>query len=167
MLAIIRQRFQRSKLARVGWDEWFFYGFTLVLIIGLKLAWRNVPPTEPRVFLSPLVTVLQFLTGTVFSIRPDGYFSPALGVLITKDCGGMNYFLIAHGLLVYACLRFFQGTGKVWAYAAFLTGAYGLTLLANTSRVMITIFLGRTGLLPAALTGKPHLAVGAFVYFFF
>ncbi len=137
------------------------------MAVGLKLAWRNCPPAEPRVFLSPLVGILRLFLGSSFARRPDGYWNPAWHVLITKDCAGMNYFLIVFCLLVFTHLRSFRSRIKIGVYGAFFIGAYFLTLLANASRVVAAVILGRTGLIPQVLAGQPHLALGAFVYFFF
>lgn len=155
------------RLRGAHWSDLCFYALTALLAVGLKLAWRGCPPTEPRVFLAPLVAVLSFLSGASFTFRPDGYWSPSLGVLITKDCGGMNYFLIALGLLVLSHIRSCRGRAKVAACGGFLIGAYLLTLLANVSRVICVLALGRTAFGGEFLAGRPHLALGALVYFFF
>lgn len=144
-----------------------YYLFTCLLVIGLKLAWHNVPVTEPRIFLLPLITTLEAILGSPFVRHPDGYFNLAWGVVITKDCAGMNYFLIVHCLLVLSHLRWFQKREKTLAYLVFLVGAFLMTWLANLSRVIISLILGRSGLIPSVMAGAPHLALGAFVYFFF
>lgn len=143
------------------------YALTCLIAVGLKLAWRNCRPTEPGVFLVPLVAMLRLILGTPFTFRPDGYWNQAWEVLIAKGCAGMNYFLIVLGLLVFSHLRFLRGQAKYWAFAAFLAGSYHLTIVANVSRIVCAILLGRTGLVPSVLTGEPHLALGTVIYFFF
>ena len=155
------------KVIGISRSDWFFYIITGLLIIGLKLAWRNVPPTEPWIFLTPLVKILTFITGSSFIHQATGFWNPILGVSITKDCAGMNYFLIAHSLLVISNIRFFSGRVKTPAYFVFFISAYLFTVIANVSRVLITINLGQPGMIPAVLDGKPHLILGTFIYFFF
>lgn len=141
--------------------------FTCLLVIGLKLAWRDVPVTEPRIFLAPLVTALEGLLGSPFVRQSYGYVNLAWNVTITKDCAGMNYFLIVHCLLVFSHLRYFQNREKPLVYLVFLVGAFLMTWLANLSRIILSLFLGRSGLIPSVMTGTPHLALGTFVYFCF
>lgn len=111
------------------------------------------------------MALLELVLGSPFQPQPDGYWNGAWRVLVAKGCGGMNYFLIAHCLLVFTHLRSLRGRGKIPAYTGFFIAAYILSTAANTSRILSAVMLGR--LLPAVLTGRPHLALGTLVYFFF
>jgi len=147
--------------------DFWFYGFTFLLVIGLKLSWHHVKPTEPGIFLLPLVIVLRFFLGSPFMARPDGYWNSTWRVLISKDCGGMNYFVIAHCLFVFLNLHRVREERKVRAYVFFFVTAYFLTFMANFSRIIISVILGRSGWFPSLLKGKVHLMFGTLIYFSF
>lgn len=107
------------------------------------------------------------LAGRTFCRRAGRILERGLGDLDRQGVRRDEFFPdrpLPVGLHASAILH---GRAKVQAYGIFLLAAYLLTLPANFSRIICALILGRTGLAPSVLTGRPHLALGTFVYFLF
>jgi len=108
-----------------------------------------------------------------FLLQPDGYCHLGLGVIITKDCAGVNFFLISCLMLVFAYSSYFPGLAvKVAAGGCFIFLSYLLTLAANFSRIIVLIILVKTGWALAGNSSsgfieRTHLLIDAFIFFFF
>jgi exosortase K len=142
-----------------------------VVVLGcafaLKLYYSTASADELRWVLAPTTTMVEAVSGVSFAFEAHaGYLSRERGFLIASSCAGVNFLLTAFLLLTLGRL---WRARLAWGFiplAALL--AYLVTLVANTARIALALWLLRlpteSGWLnPAQL----HRCAGIVVYFGF
>ncbi len=128
---------------------------------ALKLDW----------LLWPASCLVSCCTGLSFiSMDGAGYYNEARGILIAPACAGVNFLVIA--LASGGCLAMFH-SGSLRRRACRLLGvivtAYAATILANTVRIVLAVFLYQAhgnGVGPFSPEGL-HRLEGTVVYYGF
>lgn len=129
------------------------------LVIAAKLWYRQADADALWFLLAPTAQGLGLLLGVPFALEPGlGYSSAEAGILISQECAGANFLLIATLAGFFALLP--RRGHSLWLVPQSLLMAYGLTLLANIARICCLLLAGSFLEVPHWL----HLALGAAVY---
>ncbi|HRH69513.1 MAG TPA: exosortase K [Flavobacteriales bacterium] len=137
----------------------------LLAAFGLKWWYRSATTEELGFVLRPVVTLVGLISGESWTFNSEhGYFFPALNVLIDRSCSGVNFFVITAATFAFIVLKNTKGGCARPLLALFAAvAAYGLTLLANTGRILAMIHLDHLQLHPSP---RAHEAIGAFFFLF-
>jgi len=145
-----------------------------VLVLGLacllKLSFGHADANRLAWLLEPTAALVEFCSGLRFlSCGEEGYLNHELNILIAPACSGVNFLLIAAtmaGLMGFLRLR---STADQLLFAlAMAPCAYLATLLVNTCRILLAIFLYRADISSAWLTWpRLHRIEGVVVYYLF
>jgi exosortase K len=114
---------------------------TAACAYALKRYYSAAGAEELRWILGPTAALVSAVTGERFLWEAGyGYFSKAYAFVIAPSCAGVNF------LIVSACsaILAFCGSRRSWAGAVLLIGggfaaAYGWTVLANASRILVSL----------------------------
>lgn len=145
-----------------------------VLILGLacllKLAFGHADANRLAWLLRPTAALVELCSGLRFlSCGEEGYLNYELNILIAPACSGVNFLLIAAtmaGLMGFLRLR--SATDQLLFALAMAPCAYLATLLVNTSRILLAIFLYQADISSAWLTWpRIHRIEGVVVYYLF
>lgn len=114
--------------------------------------------------LQPTAYLVEFFTGLPFKYLTDqGFWNDSQQILIDKSCAGLNFWVISFFTAITVTVTFYKKiTHKLLNIPITIILCYLLTIIANTSRIVIAIKL-----LPFN-TSFPHLHAlqGGFVYLF-
>ena len=128
------------------------------LVITAKLLYRQASPEDLGFLLGPTAKGAGLVLGLPFEESQAGYISQQVGILISQDCSGANFLLIALLAAFFALLPQWGQSG--WLLPASLCLAYGLTIIANIARICCLVLAGSLGPVP----GWFHLSIGVAVY---
>lgn len=143
---------------------------TIFLALGLlagafavKWWYRDATVDELGFVLRPVSALVAAITGGSCTYAADqGYLFPSLGIRIDRSCSGINFLVIATASFALLILRRTDG-GCARPFLAVLAagGAYLLTIVANSGRIVAMVWAERAGF---ALAPRAHEAVGAFFF---
>lgn len=146
--------------------------YKLVVLLGfvvLAKLWLRQASLEHHFFLlTPLVwTIELFVHEKAVFVPSEGFFFRANDFIIDQSCAGANFFIISAAMLLYFVL--FQYNKPTYLLVLLsLWAAYFLTYLANTSRIIIAVFIANAPLFPATPNHQWfHQLQGSFVYLLF
>ena len=137
----------------------------LLLLAAFALKWwyRTATLDDLGFVLKPVTALLGLLTGEPYSrIQDTGYLFPGLGIMIDRSCSGVNFLVITTATFAFIVLKNING-GCARPLLALLSmaGAYALTILTNTGRILLMVRLEHVQL---HLAPRSHEAVGAFFF---
>lgn len=139
---------------------WFRLGF--IICVGFHILWISGMIFDfPNRLLSPVASITGLFLGSPLHHLPEGHWQlqTARGWLtLTRDCSGLNYWILATGLLLWYGAK--NHSLRATLLAPFL--AYGLTVVVNSFRVISSYHVQSVtrSYLPLSLDGAIHLAVG-------
>jgi exosortase K len=146
----------------------------LVLIglcaLALKAFYSNATPDELRWILAPTTFLVELLSGKSFSFEAhSGYMSSDHTFLIAASCAGVNFLLTSFLMLSLRSLWKARLNPSSWRFIPLAAaGAYLGTLIANTVRICIALYLQQHPLGIGGLdAGQIHRLEGIVVYFAF
>jgi exosortase K len=129
----------------------------------LKYHYSVASVNELRWILAPTATLVELITGIRFAFEPHaGYMSGDNTFLIAASCAGVNFLIIAFLVLTIGPL-WREGAIRSRLVPVALVVSYLVTLFANTTRILVAIFLQRSGMGGEEL----HRIEGIAVYFLF
>lgn len=145
----------------------FFPG--LVVVICLLAKWAHAGSTHSDLLfvLAPVNFLVSIFTGSPSVFDSEiGYHHPSLHMIIDKSCAGINFMIICFGSLFSLLYR--EQAPAFTNFKKLLLSvllAYALTLLANTSRIVVLITSLRFSMAHSWIaTDWFHQAMGAFIY---
>lgn len=149
-----------------------YYAAGGVLMVGLKCYYSQASCDGLRWMLAPVAGWVRILSGHAFTYLPGiGYVNHSLRFLIAPACCGVQFLIIAMGMLLFSFLRDMDTTYKriLWTVCS-LAGAYGYTIFVNGIRITLSIvlppLLAKTTSLPGWLTPERlHTIIGISTYF--
>ncbi len=160
-----------------------FYLAGAMVVFGIKSFYSHAGACDLLWILAPTTRLVTLLSGIPFAYVPGaGYANHGLRILIAPSCSGVRFLTILFAALFFpfvhrlemagrSRLSSIRTTGTKYGYlTACLLFAYVCTLLTNSLRIVLSLFLprylGRTGLLDGALTpDRLHSLTGVFCYF--
>lgn len=156
-------------IQKVIWNRIAQWVVVLVCALALKLYYSSASANELRWILAPTTLFVELLSGVSFKFESHaGYINPDRSFLIAPACAGVNFLITAFLMLTARKLLRGESQDNAWRFipAAALI-AYLATLVANTVRISIALWLGR---LPEVIGLNPyqlHRVEGIIVYFGF
>jgi len=119
------------------------YGAALAAAVGLKYHYSASGASGIRWMLAPLACLVGALTGIRFEWEPDaGYMGASAGIVIAPACAGINFLVICFSALFFTLAHRIQGIRLRFAWLVLtLAAACGVTLFANSTRIITSIYL--------------------------
>jgi exosortase K len=158
----MRQRFAWNRIAQ--WVVVLLCAFT-----G-KLYYSTASVDHLRWILAPTTAFVELVSGAAFEFESHaGYITTDRSFLIAPSCAGVNFLITAFLMLSIRKLLSARPKDVSWVFipSAFLI-AYAVTLLANTARISLALWLRR---MPAGAgwlnPDQVHRFEGIFIYFGF
>src|SRR5688500_11415705 len=142
----------------------------LLIALGLKYHYSTASVNELRWVLAPTTFLVEWVTGDYFVFESQaGYMSDDRTFLIAASCAGINFLIIAFLLLAFGRTWRDRALSTEWLSVPVLFGvAYFTTLIANTTRIVVALWLRELDLGSEWLDGEGlHRAEGIVIYFGF
>ena len=142
----------------------------LACVFALKLFYSTANVNELRWILAPTAALVELFTGTSFAFEPyAGYMSEDRSFLIASSCAGVNFLITAFLMLSGRRLLSARSGHRGWAFIpTTVVVAYLVTLLANTTRICLALWLQPAqGVVSRLDPDQVHRFEGIVVYFIF
>lgn len=152
-----------GRLAGLPWACW---GAAALAACGLKHCYSRATVEELGWILAPTARTVGWLLGETLGLIPGSGWAPPDGAyVIAKGCAGVNFLILALAVSVFGFAhRLRPGRARLLGFLGALAGAWVLTVVVNTLRIVAAVELYRVGpvagLSPAAL----HRLLGIVVY---
>lgn len=161
-----------TKLKAFIRNNWPFYLTGFMAVLGLKCFYSQATVSELNWILAPTVWWVRTLSGISFLYEPyEGYVSHTYQFVIAPSCSGMQFMIITLATLIFSFVhRMDTKKKKLCWMAGSLLASYIMTILVNTIRIILSIYLPlyleKKSLSGGFLTPERlHTLIGAFVYF--
>ncbi len=134
-----------------------YYLTSVGLFILLKFGFKFADNNDLIFLIKPTDKLVGLFTGSHSVFLSDrGYFHEYLNIIIDKSCSGFNFWVLCFLLIIYQTVKYFDKTlSKILTIPAALIGAYILTILINTSRIIASIIVQEQAI--HFLPERPHL----------
>jgi exosortase K len=155
---------------RITWNRIAQCVVVLVCAYALKLHYSTASADQLRWILAPTTACVELVSGASFEFEPHaGYISADRSFLIAASCAGVNFLITAFLMLVGKKLLSDRSKEVAWGFiAASGLTAYLVTLVANTTRIVIAMPLGRMTAESGWLNpSQVHRVEGILIYFGF
>lgn len=146
----------------------------VILVLGLaclvKLSFGHADADRLDWLLRPTAALVELCSGLRFLSHGDeGYLNGELNILIAPACSGVNFFIIAATMAGLMGIIRLRSAGEIFLWMlAMAPCAYLATILANTGRILLSIFLSQDDTLSAWLSWpRLHRIEGVVVYYLF
>jgi exosortase K len=148
----------------------------ILIVVTLGIAWLAKDFYSEATFddllwlLAPTAGLVELVTGAGFELEAhQAYLSRELLFEIVPSCAGMNFLIAAFCSLAIGLVHTRRTvSGKLTFVMVSAVGAYGVTLLANTVRIVIAMRLHHAGISLGPLTpDRLHRIEGIAVYLLF
>lgn len=147
-----------------------FYLAAILMALALKQYYSQASAEDLDWILKPTAGLVSLINGDKFSFEAGtGYVCNTQKVIIAPACAGINFMLMAFGMSVFAGMHHMQRRRHrfVWLISSLLA-SYGLTLVVNALRIMVSIHTFQADIFSGSLTwGWVHRLEGVVIYFFF
>ena len=144
-----------------------FYLALLALAWGLK-RWYSLAQAQDLMWLlRPLAALTGWALGVPFVPEGGvGFVNNELAIMIVPSCAGVNFLIIALLSAGFTAIgRLPSPVLKAAALAGLLPGAYGLTLIANSLRILLSIHLYEADIYAGWITPeRVHRLAGVVLY---
>lgn len=137
--------------------------------LALKAFYSSASPNDLRWILAPTTFLVELLTGKTFSFESHtGYMSSDHTFLIAASCAGVNFLLTAFLMLSLRALwNSRRSVVKWYLFPLAAVGAYAGTIIANTVRISIALYLQQNPVAFGLSAAQVHRLEGIVVYFGF
>lgn len=140
-----------------------YYIIIVAIVVIAKIGYTNASNDALVFILKPLSAIVSLVLGSGYSYSNDiGFYFENLNVSIDKSCSGINFWIIsftAFSILVLKVLK--SNIQKAIAIPLIGIATYALTLFANTSRILTSIFISKQTSFDYPWL---HQAEGVFIY---
>ncbi len=155
---------------KITWKQIAQSAVVLLCAYALKRYYSRVSADELRWILAPTTALVEFFSGVAFEFESHaGYLSRERGFLIASSCAGVNFLLTAFLMLTLGKLLNDRSRSIGWGFIpAAGVIAYLVTLVANTTRICVALWLQRMPVGVSWLNPQQlHRFEGIFIYFGF
>lgn len=153
-------------------ENWIFYFIGFLAAFGLKYFYSKADSSDLIWILAPTVWWVRSLSGIPFVYDPfEGYVSHTYQFVIAPSCSGVQFMTISIAMLIFSYVHHMDTKRKKFCWMAFsLAASYFVTILVNTMRILLSIYLPlylkQKSLSGGLLTpSRLHTLIGTFVYF--
>lgn len=154
---------------KLTWNRAAQWVVVFVCALALKLYYSGASANELRWILAPTTVLVELLSGVSFEFESHaGYINSDRSFLIASSCAGVNFLITAFLMLSARKLLRDRSQDNTWRLiptAALI--AYFATLVANTVRISIALWLGRLPEVGGLNRYQLHRVEGIIVYFGF
>jgi exosortase K len=142
-------------------------GLTVLIMLLLKRHYSVATAEQLDWILAPTATLVAWFTSAnpVFETGV-GYVDFARGIIVAPGCAGVNFIIMAFGLAAFYGLHQIRRVCSqlTWLILA-LVAAYGLTLVANTMRIGLSMTLYDANIYTEWLAAaRVHRVAGVVLY---
>ena len=142
--------------------------FSITLIAALVMKWLHMQSdTNDLLFvLFPVQAFVKIALNTYSSYDASGFHFQELGIVIDKSCSGSNFLILSFCILSITIPYHRYSYIKASAlFAIAMVLSYGITLIINLSRIMVSLELLRLKTtLPWITQPWVHETEGIFIY---
>ena len=162
-----------TTLDRAWWNRTAniaLVAFALGLAWGLKDFYSRAHFEDLTWALAPTRRLVEWFTGSAFEAEPGrGYLSRDRLFQIVPACAGVNFMIVVFASLVAGLAHTRRTmTGRLSLLITSALAAYGVTVLANATRIAIAMKLHAAGFSLGPLTPERlRCGVGVAIYFLF
>jgi exosortase K len=174
--SIAYERGREVLLSRINKSKAFisqngiFLLLTLILAVVLKQHYSEAGSEDLTWILRPTAALVEQISGIPFEEEAHiGFINYSRRITIAPACAGVNFFIIAFSMAVFCGLSHIQAKRLKWLWlVGALVGAYGLTVLVNAVRILVSIYSYEADIHSGWLTPERlHRLEGVIIYFFF
>ena len=154
----------------IGLKNAFLYLFVLLIAFGLKYHYSKAGSDALVWILAPTATLVEQISGIPFEYETrTGFVNSYYRVIIAPSCAGVNFLIIAFCMAAFCGLHLFQRHRDKLLWMAFSgLNAYAVTLVINTLRIILSIYMYRINIYGGWVTpDRVHRLAGIVIYFFF
>ena len=151
------------RLADLPWTSW---GTAMLAAYGLKLHYSRASVEDLSWILVPTAQAVGWLRGEALTLSPSaGWVAPDGSYYIAPACAGVNFMILVLTVSVLGFAHRMRSPGErlAWWLAA-LSGAYVLTIVVNTARILAAVELYRTGSVFGLTAEQAHRLLGIVLY---
>jgi exosortase K len=156
------------------WNRRAQLAVVLLCALALKVFYSAASVDQLRWILAPTTALVELVTGTRFQFESHaGYINSDHTFIIAAACAGVNFLITAFLMLSLRRLwrerRQNQSGNLAWRFIPIAAlSAYLATLVANSVRISVALWLQRTPLQIGWLNrNQLHRLEGVFIYFGF
>jgi len=143
-----------------------YYILAGLLFVALKLL-HMFADNDALVFLiKPTNSLIEVITNSdsVYSSEA-GFFHEKLNIVVDRSCSGFNFWMLCCIMLLFTGIKFMKTRAtKLGLFPIALLISYCVTILVNTSRIMVSLVLKNS---PLNTYEWMHRAEGSFIYLSF
>ncbi|WP_432667364.1 exosortase K [Wukongibacter baidiensis] len=158
----------RNRLSSINRIDRVIYISTSILVTVLILNKKSIDTNLLVPILKPVSLIISTFLGISFDYLSDiGFYNETLSIVITRKCAGINFFITFFGMLTFSFISKFEGViEKVIAMLAFFVCGYLVTILANASRIIGIVYMGKIDIfLDPRYKDLMHQSIGVVSYF--
>lgn len=148
---------------------WLSWGTAVLAAYGLKLHYSRASAEDLSWILAPTARAVGWLRGETLTLIPDtGWAPPDGSYVIAPACAGVSFLILVLTVSVLGFAHRLRSPGRRLSWwLASLAGAWGITVVVNTVRILAAVKLysrndlvGAIGLTPE----QSHRLLGIVVY---
>lgn len=140
----------------------------VIVAVAIKYYYSRSSPDDLLWILYPTSFLVGRISSLHFVFVPHvGFVDHASGIAIVQACAGLNFLAILFCTLFFPFLRYRASGAARWGWLlAVLASSYALTLVVNSIRIVVAVFLSQQGMHYGWLTAaRVHRIEGLIVYF--
>jgi exosortase K len=136
-------------------------------IWGLKRHYADARADDLWWILRPTARLVGVMTDSAFVAVPgEGYVSRERLFVIEKSCAGVNFMIVAFGMVAFALFHHVRsGVSGTSVLAISLSASYAAAVLVNAARITIAMWLAEHRFTSAFTAAQVHRFEGIVVYF--
>lgn len=144
---------------------WLSWGTAMLAAFGLKRYYSRASAEDLAWILAPTARAVGWLRGETLAPSGAGWLAPDGGYHIAPSCAGVSFLILAWAVAVLGFSHRLRSPGRRIAWwLGSLFGAYALTILVNTLRIVAAVELYRLGSIAGLTAEQAHRALGIVVY---
>ncbi len=147
--------------------DYLFYILATCAFVAMKFWYGAVKSDELVFLLRPTNAIIEMITNSdALYIQGTGYYHEPLNIVINKSCSGFNFMVLCFMMISFLGKKYLPSKDSFMLLPLSLFLAYPITVFANSSRILLSIFLESYRL----KMDRPvwfHQAEGIFTYLFF
>jgi exosortase K len=153
----------KNKLAGNG----LLYVCLATAALGIHMLYRCGTVQQLLFILKPVTFIVTKALGMTFHFEPEiGFYNQEAYIVINKTCAGTSFWMTVFCMLGFAILpRIKDIFKKAASFFAILVLSYGMTIIANASRIVVAIKVLELGISPTGASERLiHQSIGVLVY---
>lgn len=145
---------------------WLSWGTAIAAAYGLKLAYSRASAADLGWILVPTARAVGWLRGETLIFSPGaGWVAPDGSYRIAPACAGVNFMILVLTISVLGFAhRLRSPRARLGWWLASLAGAYVLTIVVNTLRIVAAVELYRLGPVAGLTPEAAHRLLGILIY---